>query len=178
MKAYSTDLRQKIVSAYEQGESTLDEIADMFSIARRSVASYLKLQRAGESLAPKPHGGGVPLSLTENHLTLLQAQVAAKNDLTLDELVAFIKEKEKITVHRSTVCRALQRLGLPRKKRVWRLPNETKRRERCFASKSLRKGANALCSLMNLASIWRWLDATDEPEKARGRCTRSRLIAA
>ncbi len=67
MKAYSADLRQKIVAAYEQGAGTLDEIADVFSIARRSVASYLKLHRSGASLQPKPHGGGVAFSLTEKH---------------------------------------------------------------------------------------------------------------
>ncbi len=132
MKAYSTDLRQKIISAYEQGGGTLDEIADVFSIARRSVASYLKLHRSSQSLQPKPHGGGVPFSLTEKHLTVLQEQVAAKNDLTLDELVAHLTEKEKITVHRSTVCRTLQRLGLPRKKRRLQLRNATKRPDRCL----------------------------------------------
>lgn len=120
MKAYSTDLRQKIVSAYEQGEGTLDGIADVFSIARRTVASYLKLHRIGHSLQPKPHGGGVPFSLTEKHLAVLQVQVAEKNDLTLAELAALLKEKERLTVHRSTVCRALQRLGLPRKKACYR----------------------------------------------------------
>ena len=116
MKAYSADLRQKIVSAYENGEGTLDEIADIFSIARRSVANYLKLHRKGESLQPKPHGGGVQFSLTERHLRVLQEEVLKKNDITLDELVSHLAKKENLAVHPSTVCRALQRLGLPRKK--------------------------------------------------------------
>ena len=155
MKAYSADLRQKIVAAYEQGKGTLDEIADIFSVARRSVASYVKLQRSGESLQPKPHGGGVPFSLREKDLTALRARVAEKNDLTLDELVAYLREKKKVTVHRSTVCRALQRLGLPRKKRVWWLQNETKKRGSCFVGRSLSWHASALSSLTNLAFIWR-----------------------
>jgi len=154
MKAYSADLRQKIVAAYENGEGTLDEIADIFSIARRSVASYLKLQRSGASLQPKPHGGGVPLSLTEKHLTVLQERVAEKNDLTLAELVAYLEQKERITVHRATVCRALQRLGLARKKRVWQRRNATKRRGACFANRCRDWGASGLSSLMNPAFIW------------------------
>ena len=154
MKAYSADLRQKIVAAYENGEGTLDEIADIFSIARRSVASYLKLQRSGESLQPKPHGGGVPFSLTEKHLTVLQERVAEKNDLTLAELVAYLKKKERITVHRATVCRALQRLGLPRKKRVRRRRNATKRRGGCFANRCRGWHASDSSSLMNPAFIW------------------------
>ena len=154
MKAYSTDLRQKIVAAYENGAGTLDEIADVFSIARRSVASYLKLHRSGASLQPKPHGGGVGFSLTEKHLTVLQQRLAEKNDLTLDELAAYLKAKEQVTVHPSTVCRALQRIGLPRKKRVWRRRNETKRRGSCFANRCQNWHASALSSLMNPAFIW------------------------
>ncbi len=95
----------------------------------------------------------MPLSLTEKHLSVWQEQVATKNDLTLDELVAFLTEKEKVAVHRATVCRALQRLGLPRKKRVWWLPNETKRRGECFADRSPSWHASALCSLTNPAFI-------------------------
>jgi len=154
MKAYSADLRQKIGAAYENGAGTLDEIADVFSIARRSVASYLKLHRSGASLQPKPHGGGVAFSLTEKHLTALQQRVAEKNDLTLDELVAYLKGRENVTVHRSTVCRALQRIGLPRKKRVWRRQSETKKLGSCFANRCRGWHASALSSLMNPAFIW------------------------
>ncbi len=117
MKAYSADLREKIVSAYEQGEGSLNEIADIFSIARRTVARYLNLHHGRESLQPKPRGGGVPFLLKEPHLKVLQQCVAEKNDITLDELVSHLAKKEKLLVHPSTVCRALQRLGLPRKKK-------------------------------------------------------------
>jgi transposase len=116
MKAYSADLRQKIVSAYENGEGTLDEIAAIFSIGRCSVARYLKLYRLGESLEPHPRGGGASSALNERHLQVLRKQVEAKNDITLDELVSHLSKKENLLVHPSTVCRALQRLGLPRKK--------------------------------------------------------------
>src|ERR1044072_5685733 len=63
MRAYSMDLRQKIVSAYEGGHGTLDDVADTFEVGRRTVARFLSLARAGESLWPKPHGGGYPASL-------------------------------------------------------------------------------------------------------------------
>jgi transposase len=117
MKAYSADLRQKIICAYENGEGTFDEIAAIFDIGRCSVARYLQLQRASESLQPRPRGGGVPFALKEKHLKALQQQVAKKNDITLAELVSHLAKKEKVMVHFSTVCRALQRLGLPRKKK-------------------------------------------------------------
>ena len=116
MKAYSADLRQKIVCAYENGEGTLDEIAAIFSIGRRTAARYLKLHRTGESLQPKPHRGGVPLLLTPQHLTAIEQRVAERVDVTLDELVAHLLGTHQVKVHRATVCRSLQRLGLSRKK--------------------------------------------------------------
>jgi transposase len=120
MKAYSTDLREKLVLAYESGEGTLDEVADTFGVGRCTVARMMKLWRAGQSLAPLPHGGGYPALLDEKLLALLRSQVALQPDATLFELAAHLKKKAKIEVHLSTVCRALQRLGLPRKKKPCR----------------------------------------------------------
>ena len=117
MKAYSTDLREKLVLAYESGEGTLDEVADTFGVGRCTVARMMKLWRAGHDLAPLPHGGGYPATLNEKLLTLLARQVAAQPDATLSELAAHLKKKAKVEVHLSTVCRALQKLGLPRKKK-------------------------------------------------------------
>ena len=116
MRAYSTDLRERIVLAYESDEGTLDEIAATFAVGRCTVARMLKLYRAGESLAPKLHGGGCPSSLDERALRLLSAQVQAQPDARLAELAAFLKRTAGVQVHLSTVCRALQKLDLPRKK--------------------------------------------------------------
>lgn len=117
MKAYSTDLREKLVLAYESGEGTLHEVADTFGVGRCTVARMMKLWRAGQSLVPLPHGGGYPATLDEKTLALLQEQVAAQPDATLSELAAYLKRKAKAQVHPSNICRALQKLGLPRKKK-------------------------------------------------------------
>src|SRR5215210_6787864 len=117
MKAYSTDLREKLVLAYESGDSTLDEVADTFGVGRCTVARMMKLWRAGQSLAPLPHGGGYPATLDKKLLALLMSQVAVQPDATLFELAAHLKKKAKVEVHLSTLCRALQKLGLPRKKK-------------------------------------------------------------
>src|SRR3954464_4548993 len=112
MRAYSTDLREKLVLAYEAGEGTLDEVADTFGVGRCTVARMMKLWRAGHGLAPLPHGGGYRATLDEKLLAFLRQQVAAQPDATLCELAAYLKSKGKVEVHLSTVCRALQRLGL------------------------------------------------------------------
>lgn len=116
MRAYSTDLREKIVMAYESGEGTLDKMAATFEVDRRTVSRLLHRYRTGEGLAPKPHGGGYPASLDDKRLGLLRRQVEHQPDATLEELAAYLKKRGRVEVHPSTVCRALQRLGLPRKK--------------------------------------------------------------
>jgi transposase len=80
MRAYSTDLREKIVLAYEGGESTFDEIADTFGVARCTVGRLLKLARSGSGLAPLAHGGGYPAAPDDRRLTLLRAQVERRPD--------------------------------------------------------------------------------------------------
>jgi transposase len=98
MRAYSTDLREKIVLAYEGGEVTFDEIADTFGVARCTVGRLLKLARSGDSLAPLPHGGGYPASLDEKRLILLRAQVWRRPDATLEELAAYLKKRCRVLV--------------------------------------------------------------------------------
>lgn len=117
MKAYSTDLREKIALAYEHNDYTLDDVAELFDVGRRTVARFVQKQRARLSLAPQPHAGGYPTALTARTLSTLRDKVVETPDATLAELACYLKTKARVQVHPSTVCRALQRLGLPRKKR-------------------------------------------------------------
>src|SRR5215208_301039 len=133
MRAYSTDLREKIVMAYESGRGTLDEMASTFEVDRRTVSRLLHRYRTGEGLAPKPHGGGYPASLDDKRLGLLRRLVEREPDATLEELAAYLKSRAKVEVHPSTVCRALQRLELPRKKKSGGL-GAGRSRPACFPS--------------------------------------------
>jgi transposase len=144
MKAYSTDLREKLVLAYESGEGTLDEVADTFGVGRCTVARMMKLWRAGQSLALLSHGGGYPATLDKKLLALLTSQIALQPDATLSELAAHLKKKAKVEVHLSTVCRALQKLGLPRKKKHcgW---GKSRSRPAGFSSQSLWLGSSPFC---------------------------------
>ena len=117
MRAYSTDLRQKIVMAYESGEGTLDDMASIFEVDRRTVSRLLHRSRQGLGLSPKPLGGGYPAILDEKGLDLLRQRVAQQPDATLEELAAYLKKRARVDMHLSTVCRVLQKLGLPRKKK-------------------------------------------------------------
>ena len=109
MKAYSTDLREKIALAYEHNDYTLDDVAELFDVGRRTVARFVQKRRAGLSLAPQPHAGGYPTALTVEALSTLRDKVIETPDATLAELVGYLKTEARVRVHLSTVCRALQR---------------------------------------------------------------------
>ncbi|MCZ7583807.1 MAG: helix-turn-helix domain-containing protein [Deltaproteobacteria bacterium] len=52
------DLREKVVAAYERGGVTKRDIAARFGVSYGFVRNLLGRRRRGESIAPKPHGGG------------------------------------------------------------------------------------------------------------------------
>jgi len=118
MKAYSLDLRQRVVEAYEQGKGSIAEVAEQFSVSTYFVKKMLRQWRQTNDLAPLPHGGGKPASLAARHRQLLKRKVKAQGDISLAELQQTLVDEESLSVHLSTISRALSSLGLPRKKRA------------------------------------------------------------
>lgn len=119
MLPYPKELRERVVAAVEQSELTINEIANLFSVGPTFVKKMLKLHRAGESLEPR-HGGGPEPLLQEKELALLHKEVKERPDATLDELQKALADQAQVTANLPTICRALQQLGLPRKKKSHR----------------------------------------------------------
>ncbi len=117
MKAYSLDLRQKVLAAALRGDRSLREVAELFGVGKTFVEKVLGIDRAGADLAPRPHGGGYPARLLPRHEKLLRARVRQHQDATLEELRAHLEEQAALSVSVSTVSRSLIRLGLGRKKK-------------------------------------------------------------
>ena len=117
MKAYSLDLRQRVLSAALRGDRTIPEVAELFGVSMTFVNKMLRLHRAGQDIPPRPHGGGHVPRLGGRHHKLLRSAVAANNDATLGELREHLAAKSRVSVSDSTVSRALKALGLPRKKK-------------------------------------------------------------
>lgn len=117
MKAYSLDLRQKVLAAALRGDRTISEVAERFGVGTSFVNKLLDLHRRGQDLAPRPHGGGYPARLLPRHEKLLRSRVRRRQDATLEELRAHLEEQAGLTVSVSTVSRALIRLDLGRKKK-------------------------------------------------------------
>ncbi len=117
MHAYSLDLRQRVVHAYEQGQASIAEIAERFGVGLTFVKKMLRQHRESGDLKERPHGGGRPASLSPQHRRLLRQKVRRKQDISLAELQIYLQETAQVEVHVSTISRTLSALDLPRKKK-------------------------------------------------------------
>ena len=115
MKAYSVDLRQKILETYKNKEGSIRQVSVRFKVSRSFVQKLLKQHQQIGSLAPLPHGGGTPPKLID-YVPTIKKLLEEKNDATLPELCQNLKERTGISVSPSTLCRFLQKLNLTRKK--------------------------------------------------------------
>lgn len=117
MKAYSEDLRAKIVQAVERGMPKT-QAAKTFSVSRSSVKRYAAAAREGKPLTPKKHPGSKP-KLDEKARRLLEADVEQRPALTLRERCRFIERVAGVAVSESTLSRLLRRMGFSPKDGVW-----------------------------------------------------------
>src|SRR3954451_15389461 len=112
MKAYSTDLRQRVIAAYDAREGTQDQVAVRFSVSVSWVRKLLRQRRDTGSIAPRPHGGGRAPAFDGPGSARLREAVRADDDATLEEL----GRATGVGCSVPAVCRALKRLGITRKK--------------------------------------------------------------
>jgi transposase len=119
MEAYSLDLRERVVRACDDHLGTQPEIAEMFGVSVSFITKLLRRRRRENSIAAKPHSGGGKPALQEHHLNRVKKLVEQQPDATLSELCQRLGRSGGPRVHLWTMCRALQRLGLPRKKSLF-----------------------------------------------------------
>ncbi len=124
MKAYSLDLRQKIVDTYAEGNISQRQLAKQFRVALSFIEKLLKQHRETGNIAPKVRTEQTPTKLNEEQLTILEQIVKANNDATLDELRYQLEQKTGVLIGRSTVDRMLTKLNLTVKKKHYTLPKK------------------------------------------------------
>jgi transposase len=114
MRAYSLDLRQKIVQVVASGIS-IRKTAERFMVSKSYVQKLLKQKKDLGHLIPFKQGGHQvsPVLQFEDQIREIVAQ---HNDATLAEYCELVGEATGEWVSLSTMCRTLQRLELPRKK--------------------------------------------------------------
>jgi transposase len=122
MKAYSIDLRQKIVDAIERGMPKA-AAARTFGVGISTVKRYATKTQRGEPLKPGKAPGKRP-KMDEKVSKLLEGDLRERPFLTLRERCEYVEAISGVSVSRSTMCRAIARLGKTRKKGGEALPSE------------------------------------------------------
>src|SRR5918998_5393107 len=110
MKAYSEDLRGKVVEAVEHRGMGKSEAARAFGVSLSSVKRYVGKARRGNSLSPRKHPGPRP-KLNERARRLLEADVENRPAVTLRERCRFVEQLAGVKVSESTLSRLLRRMG-------------------------------------------------------------------
>ena len=121
MRAYSDDLRQRILRAVDQGHRQA-EIAAAFQVSVATIKRYLKQRRETGHVTAKPIPGRPPKQRTALEAELPE-QLAAHRDATLAEHGRLFTASHGQRVSRATMRRATLRLGWTRGKNRWWPPN-------------------------------------------------------
>ena len=114
MKAYSKDLRQKIVDAIEWGMPKA-QAARTFGVGISTVKRYATKAQRGEPLEPGK-APGKPPKMDERVRKLLGEDLEERPFVTLRERCDYVEAISGVSVSRSTMCRAIARIGSTRKK--------------------------------------------------------------
>src|SRR5215217_7438734 len=110
-KAYSEDLRERVIAAVESGATR--RAAAEFKVSVSSAIRWVRRWQVDWEIAAKRRGGSV--SPLEDHAAAVVALAAEQPDLTLNEFCAVLRER-KIETSRVSVWRFFSRHGLSFKK--------------------------------------------------------------
>jgi transposase len=115
MKAYSQDLRQRVLRAVDQG-TTQAEIAKTFAVSTSTIKRYLKQRRESGHVLPKaipgrPARKGAVLQAN------LREQLESHPDATREEHCQLFEASYGLRVSPASISRARTALDWTRKKR-------------------------------------------------------------
>ena len=104
-RAYSADLRERVLAACARDDGSRAAIARRFSVCEATVYNWLRQAREEGRRAPKPHAGGPAPRLDAQGLSVLRELVAAQNDATLAEYAERLAARTGVQVSRPTLRR-------------------------------------------------------------------------
>ena len=125
MRAYSPDLRAKIMAAVDAG-MTKSQAARTFGVGLATIKRYAALRREQGTLDPKPHPGRPPTIRSEQQKEGLRAQLVAYPAAFLDEYCDLWEAQTGVRLSISAMSRTIRRLGFTRKKGRWVPPSGTR----------------------------------------------------
>jgi transposase len=112
-KAYSADMRERVIARVESGASRR-EAAEHYDVSASTAVIWVKCFHESGRCAAKPRGGST--SPIEDHADFLLALIEEQADLTLDEVVSAMR-KQRIAGSRTAVWRFFKRHKITFKKK-------------------------------------------------------------
>jgi transposase len=123
MRTLSLDLRERILTSYDNHEGTRQEVAVRFRVSLGMVKKLLQQRRRTGNIAPRHHCAGRKPMILACHRHQMQTLLGRKPDLTLKELRAAVALECTLPA----IHYALKKLGLTYKKRRFEPANRTGR---------------------------------------------------
>jgi len=117
MKAYSGDLRKKVLTAYQNGKGSMRQLTEKSDVSLTSVSGPVKNFRQNGHIRPKPHGGGKTPAADKQGCEFLTGLIERQTDLTLKELCEHYGQKSGKKVSKSAPDRTLKKSDITRRKK-------------------------------------------------------------
>ena len=112
MEAFSMDLRERVIAAYDRGDGSTRQLAELFGVSRAWISKLLRLRRERGTIAAIDYRRGPKPRLTDSHIDRICELLAEKPGLTLDE----VRRRLRLPVSVPVLCTTLKRIGFTRKK--------------------------------------------------------------
>ena len=116
-RAYSADLRARVLEACVAAEVEPAEIARRYRISESILCSWWKQWKEEGRREAKVHAGGPERQIDP---TMLRSLLEEKNDRTRAELAMLYQERTGRRIHPASVSKILSREGITRKKKTLR----------------------------------------------------------
>lgn len=119
MDTLSSDLRRRIVAAYDRGDMTRLQIAERYDVSLGMVKKLIQQRKTTGDIGPRHKNSGRRPKIEPHHEEHLRRLVQKQADMTLEEL----REALGLDVTVQAIHYALERMDLPLKKRRSSRPN-------------------------------------------------------
>lgn len=113
MRTLSLDLRERILSSYDQEDSTREQIARRYRVSLGMVKKLLQQRRRTGAIGPRHHYSGRKPMIVPEHHRQMRFLLGRKPDMTLKEL----RQAVQLNCTLPAIHYALQKMGLTYKKR-------------------------------------------------------------
>jgi len=127
-RAYSDDLRRKILEEYERGRVSLEELAQRFGVSHGYTKKIRKQQQRSGQMERTPQRYGGRRRATAEVQAQLREMMRRQPDLTLAELQDKLYENSRVQFSVSGLWRVIGRMGLRLKKSRFTPKSKTRRK--------------------------------------------------